>query len=83
MTEGARRRSTPLRSLRSLVSNIVLYPATGFKAAAKALQDVYCEIAESGTQKGVMDRLVTWQGRNEITGLEEIVEIEQRYATED
>lgn len=83
MTEGGK---TPLYTAEEFEAfgfDIVLYPATGFKAAAKALQDVYGEIAETGTQKGVMDKLVTWQGRNDITGLEEMVELEQRYASED
>lgn len=83
MTEGGK---TPLFSADEFEEfgfDLVLYPATGFKAAAKALQDVYEEIAETGTQKGVMEKLVTWQGRNEITGLEEIVKLEQKYATDD
>lgn len=83
MTEGGR---TPLFSAEEFEEfgyDIVLYPATGFKAAAKAMQDVYETIAETGTQKGVMDDLVTWQGRNEITGLDDIVALEQRYATEE
>jgi len=60
----------------------VLYPATGFKAAARAMRDVYQEIAETGTQEGVMDELLTWQGRNDVTGLEDVVELEERYSTE-
>lgn len=83
MTEGGK---TPLFSADEFEEfgfDLVLYPATGFKAAAKALQDVYEEIAETGTQEGVMEKLVTWQGRNEITGLEEIIELERKYATDD
>lgn len=83
MTEGG---ETPLFTadeFEEIGFDIVLYPATGFKAAAKAMQDVYNEIAETGTQKDVMDKLTTWQGRNDITGLEEIVELEQKYSTTD
>lgn len=83
MTEGGK---TPLFSaaeFEEIGFDIVLYPATGFKAAAKALQTVYGEIAETGTQEGVMDLLTSWQGRDEITGLEEMVELEQQYATSD
>ena len=83
MTEGGK---TPLFSAQAFEEigfDIVLYPATGFKAAAKAMQDVFGEIAETGTQEGVMDKLTTWQGRNDITGLDEIVELERQYATSD
>jgi hypothetical protein len=30
-----------------------------------------------------MDRLVSWKGRNEVTGLDEIVTWEERYAVDD
>jgi methylisocitrate lyase len=83
MTEGG---ETPLftaQEFEDLGYDIVLYPATGFKAAQKALWDVYNKIAETGTQKGVLDRLVTWQERNELNGLDEIVELEQKYASDD
>lgn len=83
MTEGG---ETPLFTAQEFEDfgyDIVLYPATGFKAAQKALWDVYSEIAETGTQKGVMDKLVTWEERNELNGLDDIVELEQKYAAED
>lgn len=82
MTEGG---TTPLFSateFEKMGFDIVLYPATGFKAAARAMRDVYREIVDTGSQEGVMDELVTWQGRNEVTGLDDIVEIERKYASE-
>lgn len=82
MTEGG---STPLFTAEEFESfgyDVVLYPATGFKAAARALQRVYGEIARTGTQREVMDELVSWEGRNEITGLADIVELEGRYTSE-
>ncbi len=82
MTEGG---ETPLFSadeFEAMGFDVVLYPATGFKAAARAMRDVYGEIAETGTQEGVMDELVSWRGRNEITGLEETIELEKEYSTE-
>jgi len=82
MTEGGK---TPLFSAEEFEEfgfDIVLYPATGFKAAAKALQTVYTEIAETGTQAEIMDELVSWEGRNEITGLNDIVDLEAEYSTD-
>jgi hypothetical protein len=46
------------------------------------MEELYAEIVETGTQEGMMDRLVTWEGRNEITGLDDVVELEERYASE-
>ena len=59
MTEGGK---TPLYAAEEFEAfgyDVVLYPATGFKAAAKALQDVYREILTARTQEGVMDRLLS------------------------
>ena len=82
MTEGGKTPLFTASEFEAMGYDVVLYPATGFKAAAKAMQELYEEIAETGTQKGMMDRLVTWDGRNEITGLDEMVELERRYASE-
>lgn len=82
MTEGGK---TPMLSgaeLEAAGYSIALFPATGFKAAMKAMDDVYRTIVEEGTQQPVMDRLVSWEGRNRITGLAEIEEWEHRYRTQ-
>lgn len=82
MTEGG---ETPLYTADEFEAfgyDIVLYPATGFKATQYALREVYNEIAETGTQKGVMDMLVTWEERNEINGLDDIVDLERTYSTD-
>lgn len=82
MTEGGK---TPLFSaseFEEIGFDIVLYPATGFKTAARSLQAVYNEIIETGTQEAVMDMLTSWEERNEITELDQIKELEERYATE-
>ena len=82
MTEGGKTPLFTASEFEAMGYDVVLYPATGFKAAAKAMQELYEEIVETGTQKGMMDRLVSWEGRNGITGLDEMVELERRYATE-
>lgn len=82
MTEGGK---TPLYTAAEFEEfgyDVVLYPATGFKAAAKALQEVYQEIIKTGTQRGVMNDLLTWEERNEITGLNHFLDLERRYATD-
>ena len=83
MTEGGRTPMLSADELEALGYDVALFPATGFKAMCKALQDVYGEIVATGTQVDVMDRLVTWEGRNAITGLDRIGEWEARYDTGD
>ncbi|MDG2060554.1 MAG: methylisocitrate lyase [SAR86 cluster bacterium] len=39
--------------------DIVLYPLTAFRAMSKAAEEVYREIKEKGTQKGILDKLQT------------------------
>lgn len=82
MTEGGKTPMVSAEELEELGFDIVIFPATGFKAMLKTLQTVYGEIIETGSQTGVMDELVTWEGRNEVTGLAEIAELEERYAQE-
>ncbi|WP_227356471.1 isocitrate lyase/PEP mutase family protein [Haladaptatus salinisoli] len=82
MTEGGRTPMLTAAELEALGYDIALFPATGFKAVLKTLQDVYGEIVETGTQQGVLDELVSWEGRNDITGLDEITELEGLYAVE-
>lgn len=83
MTEGGKTPLFTAEEFEELGFDVVLYPATGFKAAAKALQEVYTKIAETGTQKDVMNKLVSWSERNEITGLNDIVERERKYMAVD
>jgi len=82
MTEGGKTPLYTAEEFDEMGFDVVLYPATAFKAAAYAMQELFADIAEKGIQKDMMDRLVTWQGRNEITGLDDITELEQKYATE-
>ncbi|WP_435181038.1 isocitrate lyase/PEP mutase family protein [Halorussus sp. AFM4] len=82
MTEGGKTPMLTADELEDLGFDIALFPTTGFKAALKALQDVYAEIVEKGTQQEIMDEVVTWEGRDEVTGLDEINDLEARYATD-
>ena len=82
MTEGGRTPLLTAGELDELGYDVALFPATGFKAVLKTLEDLYREIVETGTQRDVLDDLVTWEGRNEITGLDEITALEARYATD-
>jgi methylisocitrate lyase len=82
MTEGGKTPMLTAAELDDLGYDVALFPATGFKAVLKTLGDLYAEIVEKGTQQDAMDDLVTWEGRNEITGLDRIRDLEDRYAVD-
>lgn len=82
MTEGGKTPMLTTAELESAGYSIALFPATGFKAALKALKNTYETIVDEGTQQPIMHELVTWEGRNRITGLDQISEWERKYASE-
>lgn len=82
MTEGGKTPMLTAQELDDLGYSVVLFPATGFKAMLKTLQELYAEIVETGTQQGAMDRIISWEGRNDVTGLDEIVALEEKYTAE-
>ena len=79
MTEGGKTPMLAADELAELGFDIALFPATAFKAVCATVQTLYEEILETGTQTHLMDRLVSWEGRNEITGLESIRDLEREY----
>lgn len=79
MTEGGQTPMLSADELADLGFDVVLFPATAFKAVCRTVQELYAEILENGTQTNVMDELVAWDERNEITGLDEIRRLEERY----
>lgn len=81
MAEGGKTPLVPASDLEDMGYAIVIYPATGFKAMLKALQTVYTELLTTGTPEGILDQLVTWEERNQITGLADITQLEQAYAS--
>jgi len=80
MVEGGKTPLLPADELEELGYDVALYPTTGQKAAAKAMQEVFGEIFETGTQAGKLDLTLSWEERNELTGLDEIRALEERYA---
>ncbi|WP_458189009.1 isocitrate lyase/PEP mutase family protein [Haladaptatus sp. NG-WS-4] len=82
MTDSGRIPMLTVAELEALRYQAELFLETGFKAVLKVLQDVYGEIVETGTQQGVLDELVSWGGRNDITCLDEITELERQSVVE-
>jgi len=72
MVEGGK---TPISSfdyLKGLGFKIVLYPTSGNRIVMKVLQEFAAHLKEKGDTKGLEDRMVSFEGRNRITGLDEV-----------
>lgn len=79
MVEGGRTPVLPFEDLENMGFKIVLYPTSGIRAVAKTLQDLAHHLS---TYKNTFDfesRLVPFEGRNDITGLSVIKELEEKF----
>ena len=82
MVEGG---SSPVLSrerLRELGYAIAIYPATGFAAAAAALESAYGHLRERGTSLGLSTPLYDLQAMHKLMGFEEVWRFESRWASD-
>lgn len=79
MDEGTKTPLLTVRELEKMGYKIVIFPRSAPCAAAKAIQELTQVLKETGTTKGFVDRIVTWEGRNRITGLARYKEMEKKY----
>jgi len=59
MTEFGRTPLIPVSDFAALGYRLVLFPLTAFRAAMRAAEAVYAELAATGTQSGLLDRMQT------------------------
>ncbi len=79
MVEGGK---TPIFSfdyLKGLGFNIVLYPTSGNRIVMKVLQEFAAHLKEKGDTKRLEDRMVSFEERNRITGLDEVKQLEEKF----
>jgi methylisocitrate lyase len=79
MIEGGR---TPLlapEELHQLGFDLIVTPLAGLFASAKALGEVYAELRRSGTMRGRLDRLLSFDEFNELIDLERHYALEERF----
>jgi 2-methylisocitrate lyase-like PEP mutase family enzyme len=80
MVEGGR---TPLLSsdeLGAMGYRIVLFANAALRVAAAAVRDAFAELRRTGSTAGLVDRMLTWDERQALVGLDEIEALERRYA---
>jgi carboxyvinyl-carboxyphosphonate phosphorylmutase len=79
IVEGGKTPILPFEDLREMGFKIVLYPTSGIRAAAKILQELAGHLHRYKDTRDFEDRLVSFEGRNQITGLAHIGELEKRF----
>jgi len=79
MVEGGKTPILPFEELKKMGFKIVLYPTSGIRAVAKILQELATHLKKHKDTKQFEERLVTFEGRNRITGLAQIKEMEKKF----
>ena len=79
MSEGGKTPLLDARELQEMGYRLVIYPRSAAGAAAKAIQDLMAVLKRDGTTKDFLDRIVSFEGRNRITGLAHYQELEKKY----
>jgi carboxyvinyl-carboxyphosphonate phosphorylmutase len=79
IVEGGKTPALPFQDLQMMGFKIVLYPTCGIRAVAKTLQELAAHLYRFKDTKEFENRLVSFKGRNEITGLSIIEELEKKF----
>jgi 2-methylisocitrate lyase-like PEP mutase family enzyme len=73
----------PANEIQDLGFKIVIYPNLAILAAIPAITDMLAELKETGEVTGILDRVATFRQFFDLLGMEEIQELEERYAVSD
>jgi len=79
MVEGGKTPFLTVQELEEIGYKIVIYPRSAICAAAKTIQELMQLLKETGTTEGFLDRVVTFEGHDMITGLARYKEMEKKY----
>jgi len=79
MIEQGRTPLLPREELAGLGFNLILYPLTGLYAAARALETVYGRMRADGDTAACEDRLITFDGFNDLIGAGDRQALAKRY----
>ncbi len=79
MVEGGKTPVLPFEELEKMGFKIVLYPTSGIRVVAKTLQDLAAHLMAHKNTRDFEHRLVSFEGRNQLTRLADIKELEERF----
>jgi len=80
MVEGGKTPVLPFEELEKMGFKIVLYPTSTIRAVAKTVQDIATHLFAHKNPKGVEQLLIPFEEKNQITGLSEIVALENKFS---
>ncbi len=83
MDEGTKTPLLTVRELEEMGYKIVIFPRSAPSAAAKAIQELMKVLKETGTTQSFTGRIVTFEERNQITGLARYKEMERKYLAQE
>jgi methylisocitrate lyase len=83
MSEGEKTPLLSAKELQKMGYRLVIYLGSAARAAAKTIQDLMAVLRRDGTTKNFLDRMVSFEGRNQITGLARYRELEEKYLGKD
>lgn len=81
VVETGRTPVLPAETLEQMGFAIAIYPAVGFLAAGKALEDVYAHVKDNRTSLGIGDRLYDFPRFNTLMDFESVWDFDQRHAS--
>jgi 2-methylisocitrate lyase-like PEP mutase family enzyme len=78
---AAKGKTPPLskQELHALGYDVAIHPSDAFKAALKTVREVYETVIAEGSQRSVLDRMVEWDERDDITAKGEWDRLEEKY----
>jgi carboxyvinyl-carboxyphosphonate phosphorylmutase len=83
IVEGGKTPQLRVAELANIGYKVVSFSNSVSRTAAKAMQEVLQEIKEKGTTAEFLDRMISFEERNEILGLATIYELEERFLSGD
>lgn len=79
MVEGGKTPTCEFNYLKEKGFKIVLYPTTGIRIVMKALQEFALHLKKKGNTEELEPRMVSFEMRNKILGLSEIIQLEEQF----
>ena len=79
LSEGGKTPLLSAQELQDMGYKLVIYPRSAAGAAAKAIQELMAVLKRDGTTEKYLDRIISFEGRNQITGLAYYRELDKKY----
>lgn len=83
MDEGTKTPLLTAQELEEMGYKIVIFPRSAPCAAAKTIQELMKLLKETGTTRGFSNRILTFEERNQLTGLARYQEMEKKYLSQE